>query len=55
VDDAHGELGFQVFQPYPTPSDPTFDQIKDLHVYDIVGKVELIADLLEEKDKSLFE
>ena len=35
MDEAHGELGFQVVQPYPAPSDPTFDQIKDLHIYEI--------------------
>ena len=36
VDETHGELGFQVFQPYPAPCDPAFYQIKDLHVYDTV-------------------
>jgi len=36
VDETHGELGFQVFQPYPAPCHPAFYQIKDLHVYDTV-------------------
>ena len=36
VDEAHAELGFQVFQPYPSPDHPAFDEVKDLHVHDIV-------------------
>ena len=36
VDEAHGERGYQVFQPYPAPSHPAFDQVKVLHVYDTV-------------------
>jgi hypothetical protein len=36
MDEAHSERGFQVFQPHPVPDHPAFDEIKDLHVYDIV-------------------
>ena len=36
VDEAHRESGFQVFQPYPAPMHPAFDDVKDLHIYDTV-------------------
>ena len=36
VDETHGEPGFQVFQPYPSSDHLAFDEVKDLHVHDIV-------------------
>ena len=38
VDETHGELGFQVFQPYPVPSDLAFNQIRDFHVYIVCSR-----------------
>jgi|SRR5579859_1513679 len=36
VHEAHGESGFLVFQLYPAPTHPAFEDIKDLHIYDTV-------------------
>lgn len=36
MNETHEELGFQIFQPYSSFNDPTFDQIKDFHIYDII-------------------
>ena len=36
VNEGHEEPGFQVFQPFPPPDHPTFDDIKALQVFDTV-------------------